>query len=527
MAELPAPTDLGWDALRAAGDEVPWAALEQVADALAETPALWPPLEALYRDRLEASYDVQETYAYLYVCAIAALAAPRLPPDLRENVGRFLTAELRTAALNGDDILCDVLENAAACLGPAVLPTVLDRLEEQWGETGGGWFYLWGLVRLVAGSEDAALRQRAADLACRALRDACDGTLSASDVWMATEAVVDLRCEAARPLLRRLLQEEGRRPEAWLGYGDIAEALAFLGTDPPRRHDEWEEPVRTWFEAHWRSLRRWYERERRAAAGPAGPAPPGGSPEGAPAEETDADDRAADFEKNHEERRRRGAALAAEFAADLPPDLAHLAAAQAAFIARWFLQALNQWHFAAPEELEAETLREMLISSLPRTLPVKAEVLPDVPPLVRALLEWLHGKGAVADLGPLLRTAEGATPRFLANAADPILWCRQKRRDMAALGRGEPVRDLGFATFADVLWDMALAGAGADPLGLGADNDRIEGGDLLEGDDLLPGDDPGPGGAETILRQNQKVGRNDPCPCGSGKKYKKCCMRKT
>ena len=22
---------------------------------------------------------------------------------------------------------------------------------------------------------------------------------------------------------------------------------------------------------------------------------------------------------------------------------------------------------------------------------------------------------------------------------------------------------------------------------------------------------------------NKKVGRNDPCPCGSGKKYKKCC----
>ena len=26
--------------------------------------------------------------------------------------------------------------------------------------------------------------------------------------------------------------------------------------------------------------------------------------------------------------------------------------------------------------------------------------------------------------------------------------------------------------------------------------------------------------------QTQKVGRNDPCPCGSGKKYKKCCMLK-
>jgi preprotein translocase subunit SecA len=25
-------------------------------------------------------------------------------------------------------------------------------------------------------------------------------------------------------------------------------------------------------------------------------------------------------------------------------------------------------------------------------------------------------------------------------------------------------------------------------------------------------------------RSAEKVGRNDPCPCGSGKKYKNCCM---
>lgn len=25
---------------------------------------------------------------------------------------------------------------------------------------------------------------------------------------------------------------------------------------------------------------------------------------------------------------------------------------------------------------------------------------------------------------------------------------------------------------------------------------------------------------------NTKVGRNDPCPCGSGKKYKQCCLNK-
>ena len=25
------------------------------------------------------------------------------------------------------------------------------------------------------------------------------------------------------------------------------------------------------------------------------------------------------------------------------------------------------------------------------------------------------------------------------------------------------------------------------------------------------------------VRKGEKIGRNDPCPCGSGKKYKKCC----
>ena len=29
--------------------------------------------------------------------------------------------------------------------------------------------------------------------------------------------------------------------------------------------------------------------------------------------------------------------------------------------------------------------------------------------------------------------------------------------------------------------------------------------------------------SHTIIRNEAKVGRNDPCPCNSGKKYKKCC----
>lgn len=30
---------------------------------------------------------------------------------------------------------------------------------------------------------------------------------------------------------------------------------------------------------------------------------------------------------------------------------------------------------------------------------------------------------------------------------------------------------------------------------------------------------------KTVVK-GEKIGRNDPCPCGSGKKYKKCCLNK-
>lgn len=45
----------------------------------------------------------------------------------------------------------------------------------------------------------------------------------------------------------------------------------------------------------------------------------------------------------------------------------------------------------------------------------------------------------------------------------------------------------------------------------------------------LPGEDEPklPPPVEPIKGENKEIGRNDPCPCGSGKKYKKCCGKET
>jgi preprotein translocase subunit SecA len=36
------------------------------------------------------------------------------------------------------------------------------------------------------------------------------------------------------------------------------------------------------------------------------------------------------------------------------------------------------------------------------------------------------------------------------------------------------------------------------------------------------GNDAPPAVAGTVHHEGPKIGRNDPCPCGSGKKYKHC-----
>ena len=49
------------------------------------------------------------------------------------------------------------------------------------------------------------------------------------------------------------------------------------------------------------------------------------------------------------------------------------------------------------------------------------------------------------------------------------------------------------------------------------------GGRAAQGPQAARGGGDGDGAkAEPVRRDRPKVGRNDPCPCGSGKKYKKC-----
>ncbi|MGF6147819.1 Predicted metal-binding protein related to the C-terminal domain of SecA [Kingella potus] len=84
--------------------------------------------------------------------------------------------------------------------------------------------------------------------------------------------------------------------------------------------------------------------------------------------------------------------------------------------------------------------------------------------------------------------------------------------------------------FEDLFYPLMLLGGAYDEDGLMPDLDDTEYAELA---DSLP-DTVSAAAAywravknkpQTVRRQGAKTGRNDPCPCGSGKKYKACCGR--
>lgn len=69
----------------------------------------------------------------------------------------------------------------------------------------------------------------------------------------------------------------------------------------------------------------------------------------------------------------------------------------------------------------------------------------------------------------------------------------------------------------------------SDDIDFDDDFDRFDEFDDQSPDDLLDGfddDQPIQETPPTTIRRGVRIGRNDPCPCGSGKKYKKCCLGK-
>jgi hypothetical protein len=464
---------LPWEDLRRVEGDLPWTALETFANAISADPDIAGALFAEY-DRAWQAVD-EPTYIDLYVPAIFALAVPKLKDEQRREIGGFLVDRLIEAGLEEAELTEEALLAAAGSLGPIILPKVLDALEsmpeDNNDDEADAWSRCWSLTALAAKTDDTAIRDRTIRACIRLLeqieQDKYDEFLGISAAW----TLALLKCSEGAPFIQRL----SKQIDPLYGGADYREALKFLQGQRTQAYEEaWERPVTKWLEPLWQMGREWYA--QRDATG-------------------SEEEREAAFQKRVHELV--DSFMASRLAADLPDDLAE----DAAYITRTLLEYAHVHEGATPEELTQSTLRALLLELFPRKISAEREFFERVPPVVGAFLQWLAPEGILPEGESLAEAVRGWADDIVAAAMTPENWGPAKRFTMEAMRAGVDMTDQE-AVHRHMFEEAQRA------------LDEIP----HELPDQTPITPPIP-----IVEHSPKISRNDPCPCGSGKKYKKCC----
>jgi len=131
-------------------------------------------------------------------------------------------------------------------------------------------------------------------------------------------------------------------------------------------------------------------------------------------------------------------------------------------ILRLYLECFYIYHEMAPKEMDAGSFKDVVLGTLPRRFNGDEKYLDKVPKVVSAYQEYLKDNIHINDGPRIEKTIADFEKRFV------------------KLVKG------------------------------------------VKKADRLPDDPP----TEQIVSDETKLGRNDPCHCGSGKKFKKCCLNK-
>ncbi len=459
IAQLP------WEALKHTEGDIPWSALYKFAAAVTVDPQVVDVLIELYEQALESGYD-QEHYEEFYVPAIFALAAPQLSDERRSEIGAFLVEKLAEAGYEDDDLLMEVLAVACGSMGPVILPAVLHAIATE-PDHEGAWFHLWGLTELAPKSNDTEVRNRVIQACMDLLSQVDHGKIEPIDAIDAAWIIAAMKYDECGKLLRRLKKKAARS----FCSGDYADALKLLkgrlNYTPPL--NLWEKPVKEWFEPRWQMAKNWY---------------------------------AGEDSREYEDPERCAQELAGRFmeseaAGKLEPELFE----DAGFIIYNLLVYAWTYTNGSPEKLDEYALEQVLLEVFPRKITAERDLFEKVAPVTEVFLRWLESESILADTFSLVETVRGWADTIVANCMNPQYWGMGKSFAMQARADGVDTQDEQAMQRYMVEYNLRRMGRklSAQP-------------DLR---DLSP---PIP-----IIEQSPKIGRNAPCPCGSGRKYKKCC----
>jgi len=467
---------LPWDELEHIEGDIPWPALRRLAEAVATDPTVTQKLFDVYDRVYEAGSD-QVCYADLYVPAIFALAAPKLDDEQKREIGNGLLDRLDEAAEGMADINEDALTTAIGKLGPVVLPAILDVIPVR-HDPSNAWYSLWNLTLLAAETEDSSLRdpviQACVDLLERVDRD----EVYVDDAHSAAWTLGFLKCTAYRDLLQRLCE----KAEGSFVANEYAEAVQLLDgdLDYERPPELWERPIEESLESWWQAARNWFETY-----------------------DAEDEDAYAEDEDEFDAVSERAWLLSTGFvdsaiATALPTELQ----ADAGFIAERLVYYSVACLGIDPKEWDECALHELMFDILPRKVTGDESLFAKIGPVTEAFLSWLGSEGLLENTDALAVTVHGWSEEIVTAGMNPENWGMAKGLVMQAEQAGVDVTD-------SRALEAYVAQQQVERLAHWAPTDVS---------DPVGYKPPVP-----IVEHSPKIGRNDPCPCGSGKKYKKCC----
>ncbi len=163
---------------------------------------------------------------------------------------------------------------------------------------------------------------------------------------------------------------------------------------------------------------------------------------------------------------------------------------EAGFIVTAFSEMMYNYFLLLPENWEFRSVSKCCVSILPGKVMAGDEFFGSVEPVLRSFMLFGYEEGAIPQGKSIAEKITGIGERVLDASNDPSTWGAGKAMLKEAEGEGVDLED-----------ESEL-------------KSYIENREFNAGMNKRPG-----------LKLVKKTGRNDPCPCGSGKKYKKCCGR--
>jgi len=160
-----------------------------------------------------------------------------------------------------------------------------------------------------------------------------------------------------------------------------------------------------------------------------------------------------------------------------------------------FLEFLFNYELDDLKEIKPRNIKTVLTEIFPRKVSAEPEELRNFIPVLVSFFESLKVKGVVKDTPALIKSVKDSEEEMLKNAKNPEYFGMAKSLVMQMKKDGVNFEDKEAVDRWIFNYNQRQTAVPEEPQG-----------------------------TTPFSKTGHDVGRNDPCPCGSGKKYKKCCL---